>query len=175
MDLQLIHNRIFTIRGLRVMIDFHLAELYGVETRILNQAVKRNQERFPTDFMIQLTLEEWTSLLAQIAILEAEMMRSQIVISSRRANKYRPYAFTEQGVAMLSSILKSGHAIDINITIMRAFVILRQHITNYKELSQKIDALERKMDRKFKDVHEALNYLFEKDPPSPIGFKQRNK
>lgn len=153
------------------MMDFHLAELYDVETKALNQAVKRNLNRFPSDFMIQLNPHEWSVLKAEMAVSEVETTWSQIVTTSR-PKKNLPYAFTEQGVAMLSSVLKSDRAVAMNITIMRAFVILRQYLMNYEELSKRIDALEKEMNRKFKDIHEALNYLLQKDPPREIGFKQ---
>src|SRR2546426_283287 len=130
MELQLIQHRIFQIRGYRVMLDFHLAELYQVETRVLNQAVKRNNKRFPTGFMLQLSVAEWDSLLNS----------SQFVMGSNkhRGVKYLPFAFTEQGVAMLSSVLRSQKAIDVNIAIMRAFVLVRQHLTDYHDLKEEI-------------------------------------
>jgi len=162
MELQIIHHKIFEIRGSRVMLDFHLAELYEVETKALKQAVKRNRFRFPADFMFQLTKAEFKSL------------RSQIVTSKRGGIRYLPYAFTEQGVAMLSSILKSRKAVEVNITIMRAFVLMRQHYTDYKELKKQIKKLEKEMNKKFKDINEALKYLLEQ-PPQPerkaIGFR----
>jgi hypothetical protein len=167
-ELQLIQNKIYQIRGSRVMLDFDLAELYGVEVRVLNQAVKRNIKRFPPDFMFQLYLNEWGEILNS----------SQIVMSSRknRGLKYLPFSFTEQGVAMLSSVLKSKKAIDVNIAIMRAFVLLRQHLTDYTDLKQEIGKLERDMKRKFKDIDEALRYLLSpKSKPIEIGFKQRGR
>jgi len=175
MELQPIQNRIFNIRGFRVMMDFHLAELYEVETKILNQAVKRNLRRFPADFMIQLTGKEWNHLKTQMAILDAENERSQFVTFDSLKRKYLPYTFTEQGIAMLSSVLKSDRAIDVNIAIMRAFVILRQHITNYQELFQRVNALEKQMNRKFKDIHEALNYLLNSHSSTEIGFRQAGR
>ncbi len=151
MELQLIQNKIFQIRGHRVMLDFQLAELYEVEARILNQSVKRNISRFPPDFMLQLSKSEWDSF----------MNSSQIVMSSlkHRGAQYLPYAFTEQGVAMLSSVLRSQKAIDVNIAIMRAFVLVRQHLTDYNDLKSEIKKLELEMNRKFKDINEALHYL----------------
>ena len=119
MQLQFIQEKIFIIRGERVMLDFDLAELFEVETKALKQAVKRNIERFPDDFMFEVTIEEYHSL------------RSQIVTSTRGGRRYMPYAFTEQGVSMLSSVLKSKKAIVVNIVIIRAFVLLRQHLMNY--------------------------------------------
>lgn len=168
MELQLIQNKILQIRGHRVMLDFDLAKLYEVETRILNQTLKRNLSRFPEDFMFQLSRSEW----------ELVMNSSQIVMSSKkhRGSKYFPYAFTEQGVAMLSSILRSQKAIEVNIAIMRAFVLLRQHLTDYKDLKEEIGKLEREMNRKFKDVNEVLRYLLSpKSKPKEIGFKQKGR
>ena len=132
---QTIESRILVVRGQRVMLDADLARLYGVEARALNQAVKRNARRFPADFMFQLSWEE------------AERSRSQIVILNERGMqgrnvKYRPFAFTEQGVAMLSSVLKSERAVQVNVEIMRAFVRLRSLIGQNRELAQRLDALE---------------------------------
>lgn len=143
------------------MMDFHLAELYEVETKALKQAVKRNRYRFPDDFMFQLTKTEFESL------------RSQIVTSNRGGTRYMPYAFTEQGVAMISSILQSRKAIEVNIAIMRAFVLIRQYHMDYKQLKRHIEKLEKEMHRQFKDIYQALDYLL--NPPVPknkrIGFK----
>jgi hypothetical protein len=182
MDSVNIQNRIFVSRGHRIMIDFHLSELYGVQTRALNQAVKRNLRRFPDDFMFQLTTKEWEAIKNEMAISAADTLvatgsrqrLSQIVTASRNL-KNLPYAFTEPGVAMLSSVLKSDRAIDVNITTIRTFIMLRQYISNYTELSNKVSALEKQMNRKFKDIHEALNYLMDTSPPSEIGFKQATK
>ena len=118
MELSIIQSKIHEIRGIKVMLDFDLAAMYQVETRVLNQAVKRNIKRFPSDFMFQLTNEEW------------EILKSQIVISSWGGTRKMPFAFTEQGVAMLSGLLKSDVAIEVNISIMRAFVAIRQFILN---------------------------------------------
>ncbi len=147
MELQIIHEKIIVIRDQKVMLDFDLAELYEVQTRVLNQAVKRNIDRFPEDFMFQLTIEEWQALTN----------RSQIVTGSQkhREKKSLPFAFTEQGVAMLSSVLRSPKAIHVNIAIMRTFVMLRKYALTYEELAQKIGELESKYD----DVHEVLNQL----------------
>ena len=165
------------------MLDFDLAELYEVETRVLNQAVKRNIERFPEDFMFQLSKDEWDNLKSQIMILlEENPNSSQIVMSSRkhRGGTYLPYAFTEHGVAMLSSILRSKKAIDVNISIVRAFIILRQFALNYKELAQKIVELETKYDHQFEDVYEALKLLLserkkklEQEERKRIGYKNK--
>jgi hypothetical protein len=142
-----IEKLILLIRGHKVILDADLAYLYGVETRVLIQAVKRNLSRFPADFMFQLSDEE------------AKLLRSQIVISKKRrgGRRYLPYAFTEQGVAMLSSVLNSDRAVEINIEIMRAFVRLREVLLTHKDLARKLDALERKFESH--DVH--IRSLFE--------------
>ena len=156
-----IEKRIFLLRGQRVMLSMDLAELYGVQPRVLVQAVKRNIERFPDDFMFQLNLQEVRSL------------KSQIVISSWGGQRFLPYAFTEQGVAMLSSVLKSKRAAQVNIEIMRAFVRLRQLIASNKELAKRLDELEQKYDSQFKVVFDAIRELMTPLPPtSPrIGFR----
>ena len=152
MQLQLIQSKIYEIRGQRVMLDFNLAELYDVETRVLNQAVKRNIERFPADFMFRLTTLEW------------ETMSSQIVMTYplKRPKVSPPFAFTEQGLAMLSGILNSAKAIEVNIAIMRAFVLIRQYALSHKDLTAKLKELENKYDTQFSDVYQALDYLLEK-------------
>lgn len=147
MELQLIKQKIFDIRGKRVMLDFDLAQLYEVETRALNQAVKRNLDRFPVDFMFQLSDAEFHDL------------KSQIVTSSWGGTRKLPYAFTEQGVAMLSSVLRSGKAIQVNIAIMRTFVMMREYALGYTELTRKIAEMEAKYDQKFEDVFEVLDQL----------------
>ncbi len=165
----LIESRMFLIRGQKVMLSQHLAELYEVEPRALNQAVKRNIERFPEDFMFQLTEEE------------AALLRSQTVtLKTGRGQhaKYLPYAFTEQGVAMLSSVLHSERAIQVNIEIIRAFVRLRLMLASNAELSRKLVALEKKYDARFKAVFEAIHELM--SPPEnkkkrPIGFASWEK
>lgn len=152
------------IRGERVMLAQNLATLYGVEPRVLVQAVMRNRERFPADFMFQLTLGE------------TERLKSQSVISNpegRGGRRTLPYAFTEQGVAMLSSVLRSERAIQVNITIMRTFVQLRRLAATHADLSQRLDALEAKYDASFKVVFDAIRRLMEPpEPPKPrIGFR----
>jgi len=162
-----IDSRILLIRGQKVLLDKHLAELYGVETKVLNQTVKRNAERFPVDFMFQLSAAETDSLL-----------RSQFVTSKRELNaggrRYRPYAFTEQGVAMLSGLLNSSRAVQVNIEIMRAFVRFRQMLSTHVDLARKLKALEKKYDQQFKVVFEAINELMEpvdeEDAAKEIGF-----
>lgn len=163
------------------MLDFDLAELCEVETRVLNQAVKRNLVRFPDDFMFQLTKEEWSNLKSQIVISnEKPSNSSQIVMSSRkhRGKSYLPYAFTEHGVAMLASVLRSPKAIEVNISIVRAFIALRRFALNYKELAQKIAELEKKYDHQFEYVFNALKLLLserkkkiEQRERKQIGYK----
>ena len=159
-----IETKIFLIRGQKVMLDFHLAELYGVATKVLLQAVKRNVDRFPDDFMFQLVDDEFTNL------------RSQIVTSSWGGRRYHPYAFTEQGVAMLSSVLRSKRAVQVNIQIMRAFVSLRRFLETHKELARKLEELERKYDTHDRQIHaifEAIRQLMlpTDKPKREIGFK----
>jgi len=162
-----IEPKIFMIRGHKVMLDRDLAELYGVPTKVLNQAVKRNMSRFPQDFMFQLSREEM------------ENWKSQIVTSNREKMGIRkkPYVFTEQGVAMLSSVLNSERAVQVNIAIMRAFVKLRQILSMNKELAYKLAELERKIEKHDIDIQaifEAIRRLMAPPPIKPkpqIGFK----
>jgi ORF6N domain-containing protein len=149
------------MRGQKVMLSTDLAELYEVEPRILVQAVKRNSERFPSDFMFQLNLQEVRNL------------KSQFVISSWGGKRFLPYAFTEQGVAMLSSVLHSKRAVQVNIEIMRAFVKLRALIASNKDLAKRLDELEKKYDSQFKVVFDAIRELMTSaGPPKPrIGFR----
>jgi hypothetical protein len=165
MQLQIIQFKIIELRGQKVILDFHLAELYEVETRTLKQAVRRNMERFPDDFMFELSQDEFNVLKIN--------MRSQTVIPSYVSTGYSPLAFTEQGVAMHSSILKSKKSITVNNAIMRAFVMLRQYFMDYKELKLHIEKLEKEMNRKFKDINEALKYLLNSPqlPGKRIGYK----
>jgi hypothetical protein len=159
-----IQQAIVRIRGLNVMLDADLARLYGVDVRTLNQAVKRNRDRFPSDFMFQLDAAE------------APFLRSQYVILRSRHGthrKYRPYAFTEQGVAMLSSVLRSPRAIAVNIEIMRAFVQLRRMLDSNAGLARKLEELERKYDGQFRTVFDAIRALMS-PPTTPrraIGFR----
>jgi hypothetical protein len=163
-------NLIYQIRGQRVMLDSDLATLYCVQTKVLNQAVRRNPERFPEDFMFQLTWEETERLLrSQIVTLNTENgdgsskrhhnLRSQIVTSSYGGRRYQPYVFTEQGVAMLSSVLRSARAVQVNIEIMRTFVRLRQWLASNAELAKRLADLEQKYDKNFKVVFEAIREL----------------
>lgn len=159
-------NRIFLIRGRKVMFDKDLAELYGVETRVLNQAVKRNIERFPDDFMFQLNQEE-------TRVWQGVYSRSQIVILNQGSNiKYSPFVFTEQGVAMLSSVLNSRTAIDVNIQIIRTFTKLREILSDNKKLSEKIEKMERKYDTQITKIFDVIKSLvIQKEiPKNRIGF-----
>ena len=171
MQLQVIQNKIYQVRGERIMLDFDLAEMYGVETRALKQAVRRNLERFPEDFMFQLSKPEWQQLITNCDNLPENIKFSPVT----------PFAFTEQGVAMLSSVLNSQKAIEVNIAIIRAFVVLRQHLADYKDLKEAIAILEKEMNTKFKDINQALHYLLNKDQQQTdqsnrkqIGFKSNN-
>ena len=189
-ELTTIQSKIYEIRGQRVMLDFDLAALYQVETRVLKQAVRRNIERFPSDFMFELTADEFNSL--------KDSLRSQFVISNKGGIRYMPFAFTEQGVAMLSSALKSAAAIQTNIAIMRAFVAMRNYImttstitAELSEIRAKLALLERAdednaeavndlsedMRKELDNIYEAIAALSVKMPqarkqPQPIGFKK---
>ncbi len=179
-----IASRIRNFRGEKVLLDFDLAALYGVETRVLNQAVKRNAERFPSDFMFQLSVEE-TEMISQRVTSSAGQTvsdSSQIVMSpgKHRGKRYRPYAFTEQGVAMLSSALNSERAIKVNIAIMRAFVKLRQILETNRELAKKFSELERRVgkhDEEIDAILEAIRQLMAPPdrPRREIGFHVREK
>lgn len=172
------------VRHEKVILDFDLARLYQVETRALNQAVKRNLARFPEDFMFQLTVQEADSIKGPgsqdvTPRSGAAANSSQFVMSSRkhRGRSYRPYAFTEQGVAMLSSVLRSPRAVEVNIAIMRTFVQLRRLMDSNRDLARTIEALEKKYDEQFDVVFEAIKQLVDEDearkaqPPRRIGFK----
>lgn len=158
-----IENKILLFRGVKVMMARDLALLYGVETKALNQAVSRNMERFPNDFMFQLTKEEEASLRSQIVTSNSE----------RGGTRYAPYVFTEQGVAMLSSALKSKRAIMMNIQIIRAFTKLREIMSENDSLRLKLEALEQRFDKQFKVVFDALHRILitEDAPKTEIGFK----
>ena len=160
-----IERSILLIRGQKVLLDNDLASLYGVETKKLLQAVKRNVRRFPEDFMFQLNAEEF------------DILRSQFVTSSSwGGRRHAPYAFTEQGVAMLSRVLRSPRAVAVNIEIMRAFVRLRQMLLSHADLARKVNSLEKKYDSQFKVVFDALRQLMqppEEKPKRPIGFHAR--
>jgi hypothetical protein len=163
--LEKVQRHILLVRGKKVMLDRHLAQLYGVSTSNLNKAVSRNIERFPSDFMFQLNQTEF------------ENLKFHFGTSSWGGTRKRPRAFTEQGVAMLSSVLRSRRAVMVNIAIMRAFVQLRQMLKPHKELARKLDEMERKYDARFRVVFDAIRQLME--PPEPprerIGFRGGNK
>ena len=172
MELELLQQKIYEIRGQRVLLDFDLATLYEVDNKRLKEAVRRNIDRFPYDFMIELTRDEYNSLRSQIATLEN---------GRGKFSKFLPFAFTEQGVAMLSSVLNSQKAVQINIQIIRAFVLLRQLTLSNAELSNQLKQLELKYDKQFDDIFEAINYLLKKDNQKKqqterkqIGFKSDN-
>ena len=164
MELSVIQSKIYEIRGCRVMLDFDLAGLYGIETKVLKQSVKRNLKRFEgDDFMFELTKQEW------------DILRSQFVTSSWGGARYQPFAFTELGIAMLSSVLNSDTAIRINRDIMRAFVILRQYALGYVELNRKLEDFMIETNMQFNEVYQALKELAEQKkalekPRNPIGF-----
>ena len=163
MEISILQSKIHEVRGQKVMLDFDLAMLYKVETRVLNQAVKRNISRFPEDFMFQLTLEEM------------ENMSSQFVTTypSKRPKTALPFAFTEQGIAMLSGILNSEVAININIAIMRTFVIIRRYALEHKEFNSKLLEIESKYDKQFSDIYEALNFLIKRDENEAVQKERK--
>ena len=160
---QRIASAILILRGHNVMLDTDLASLYEVDVKVLNQAVKRNRSRFPSDFMFQLNVHEGESLRSQVVTLKKSGRGSH--------RKYRPYAFTEQGVAMLSSVLRSRRAVRVNIEIMRVFVRLRQMLRSNAQLAEKLDALERRHDAKFKVVFQAIRQLVAL--PRPVSTPRR--
>jgi hypothetical protein len=158
----LISQKIFFVRGTRVMLDADLARLYAVATKNLNKAVKRNASRFPSDFMFQLSPKELHSLGFQSGTSKA----------GRGGRRYAPYAFTEQGVAMLSSVLRGSRAVHVNVAIMRTFVRLREMLTTHEELRRKIDAMEKRYDARFQAVFETIRRMLETPIPAKkaIGF-----
>ena len=164
MQIEKIQTKIYEIRSQKVMLDFDLAALYEVETRILNQAVKRNIDIFPEDFMFQISQTEW------------ESMSSHIVMTypAKRPKTALPFAFTEHGVTMLANVLKSKKARQTSIAIVRAFITLKQFVLTYKELSVKLQELENKYDKQFKSVYDAINFLLQKDNQE-IEQKQRKR
>ena len=164
-----LEHQILSIRGHRVMLDATLAELYGVETKVLVQAVHRNSNRFPEDFMFRLTSEEFARLRSQIVISN--------ILPGRGGRRYLPYAFTEQGVAMLSGVLRSERAVLVNLEIMRAFVRLRQILAGNADLARRLDDLEQRYDKQLKTVFDAIRQLM-LPTPSPsrkIGFRLAKK
>lgn len=187
MQLQLIQNRIYAVRGERVMLDFDLAELYDVETRVFNQAVKRNIDSFPKDFMFRLTAQEWKVISSSQFVMsssEEKNNSSQIVMSSvkHRSAKYLPYAFTEHGVTMLSSILKSAKARKMNIAVVRAFIALRKIALDKHELSGLFQQLKDRIDEhdvQLGNIYDSIENLLEEksisktwDERERIGFKK---
>lgn len=165
MELQLIQNKIFEVRGMRVMLDFDLAEMYEVKTKVLKQAVKRNFNRFPPDFMFELTKQEWDELATFCDQFPENLKHSYI----------NPTVFTEQGVAMLSSVLRSEKAIEINIQIIRAFILLRQYALGYSELNRKLEEFMVETNMQFNDIYQVLTELasqkeLENKPRNPIGY-----
>lgn len=170
MELQIIQNRIYQIRGLNVMLDFDLAEMYNVQTKRLKEQVRRNIERFPSDFMFELTKTEWIELVANCDQLPENLKHSTV----------RPFAFTQEGVAMLSGVLRSPTAIEVNISIMRAFVVLRQYALGYAELNQKLETFMINTNIQFNEIYQALTELAsqkeeENKPRKRIGYVRDEK
>ena len=167
MELTTIKNSIHEIRGKKVILDFELAKMYQVETKYLKRTVRNHLKRFPSDFMFELSNDEWNDL------------RCKNSTTSWGGQRYLPFAFTEQGVAMLSGLLNSDLAIEMNIAIMRAFVMIRQWAFTHQELSEKLTALEKQHQQKFKDIDQVLTYLLQKDqakinpaPREKVGYKK---
>jgi phage regulator Rha-like protein len=213
MNVKIIHNKIYEIRGHKVMLDYEIAEMFEVETRTLNQAVKRNIERFPEDFMFQLTENEWGMMRSQIAtssgssalrsqnmtlnedilisqFVTSKANSSQIVMSSNknRGKSYRPYAFTEHGVTMLASVLRSEKAVKVSIAVVRAFISLKQYISDRKNISKKINSIKDELSERIDEqdvqiieIYQVLDKLIqdkEEQKPverNPIGFKSTRK
>ena len=166
MELQIIQNKIYELRGQRVMLDFDLAELYQTETKRLKEAVRRNIDRFPGDFMFELDKKEWN------------ILRTQNASSSWGGARYQPFAFTEQGVAMLASVLNSPKAIQINIQIVRAFILLRQYALGYAELNKKLEMFMLETNIQFNDIYQALTELaskkqLEEKPRNRVGYEKK--
>jgi len=164
-----IQTKIYEIRGHKVMLDFDLAELYETETKYLKRTVRANIKRFPSDFMFELSKIEWETLRCNIS-----------TSNTRGGTRYLPFAFSEQGVAMLSSVLNSDKAVQVNIQIIRAFVFMRQYALSHKDLTDKLLELESKYDRQFKDIYDAISFLLQKDIQETdqkqrkrIGYKDR--
>lgn len=189
MQLQLIQQKIFEIRGQNIMLDFDLAVLYEVETRVLNQAVKRNNDRFPEDFMFRITKKEWSLMRSQSVIASEQMndnkvaVRSQSVIASqvKRNKSVTPYAFTEHGITMLASILKSDKAIKMNIAIVRAFISLKKFAIQYDGLLEQLDELRGRIgghDAQLNQIYEALENMLDKKVEEEIKqqeWKERKR
>jgi hypothetical protein len=167
MELTTIKNSIHEIRGKRVILDYELAKMYEVETKYLKRTVRNHLKRFPSDFMFELSTEEWQNL------------RCNFSTSSWGGKRYLPFAFTEQGVAMLSGLLNSDLAIEMNIAIMRTFVLMREWALTYQELAERIEELERSHGKRFDDIEQVLNYLIKKEKQSmqqqerkQVGYKK---
>jgi len=165
MDISILQAKIHEVRGQKVILDFDLALLYKVETRVLNQAVKRNSQRFPEDFMFQLTENEYESLRSQIVTLKEN--------GRGKHKKYMPFAFSEQGIAMLSGILNSEVAINVNIAIMRTFVMIRKFAIEHKELNFKLLEMESKYEKQFSDIYEALNFLIKREESETVQKERK--
>jgi len=164
MELQIIQKKIFEIRGQRVMLDFHLAEMYVVETRILVRAVQRNIKRFPAHYMFQLNKEEFKTLMSQIGISKKE---------KRGGRQKPPFAFTEHGITMLSAVLRSDTAIKVSIAIVDAFILMKQYQNNFELLQERIDELEAKFNTKIENINEVINFLLAH--PDIVSKEQKEK
>jgi len=172
-----IESRIYVIRGERVMLDFDLASLYEVETKVLNQAVKRNIMRFPEDFMFQLTSKEWEGIQSQLVVTNNPNLKSQIVTSSWGGTRKMPYAFTEQGVAMLSGVLKSEKAINMNIAIMRVFVDVRKILLKQSSINEQLTEIKERIgehDVQLNELYNAMENLVD-EKIAQLKWKDREK
>ena len=189
MNSEIIHNKIYEIRGHKVMLDYEIAEMYEVETKRINEQVKRNIERFPEDFMFQLTENEWEIMRSQI-VTTSESNWSQIATSSKkhRGKSYLPFAFTEHGVTMLASVLRSEKAVKVSIAVVRAFISLKQYISDRKNISKQINSIKDELSERIDEqdvqiieIYQVLDKLIqdkEEQKPvkrEPIGFKSTNK
>lgn len=182
MQTQFIQQKIFEIRGQKVMLDFDLAAMYEVETKVLNQAIKRNIDRFPNDFMFRLTKKEWNSMSSQIVTTYMETPenqftnRSQFVTGSQkhRSKSYLPFVFTEHGVTMLASVLRSDTAVKMNIAIVRAFIALRKFVIQYKDILEQLDGLKEKIgghDAQLNQIYETLENMLDKKADEEIKLE----
>ena len=189
MNTEIIHNKIYEIRGHKVMLDYEIAEMYEVETKRINEQVKRNIERFPEDFMFQLTENEWVMMRSQI-VTTSDSNWSQIATSSKkhRGKSYLPFAFTEHGVTMLASVLRSEKAVKVSIAVVRAFISLKQYIADRKNISKQINSIKDELSERIDEqdvqiieIYQVLDKLIqdkEEQKPvkrEPIGFKSTNK
>jgi phage regulator Rha-like protein len=191
MNTKIIHNKIYEIRGHKVMLDYEIAEMFEVETRTMNQSVKRNIERFPEDFMFQLTEIEWENMKPQFATLSKDVLISQIVTSkneTRGGRQKLPFAFTEHGVTMLASVLRSEKAVKVSIAVVRAFISFKQYISDRKNISKQINSIKDELserideqDEQIIEIYQVLDKLIqdkEEQKPverNPIGFKSTRK